>query len=64
MFGLQEIIRSNELAVERQRGNTSRSPLDKLIGHINCLKHPGLIPQCSECSNYLVCLKISQAINN
>jgi len=63
MFGLQEIIRSNELAAERQRGNT-REPLDKLIGHINCLKHPGLIPQCSRCSNYIVCLEISQAINN
>jgi len=63
MFGLQEIIQSNELAVERQRGNI-REPLDKLIGHINCLKHPGLIPQCSRCSNYIVCLEISQAINN
>ncbi|MBA7622236.1 hypothetical protein ES703_29610 [subsurface metagenome] len=63
MFGLQEIIRINELAVERQRGNT-RDPLDKFIGQINCLKHPGLIPQCSRCSNYIVCLEISQAINN
>jgi len=63
MFGLQEIIRINELAVERQGENT-RDPLDKFTGLINCLKHPGLIPQCSRCSNYIVCLEISQAINN
>ena len=62
MFGLQEIIRINELAVERQRGNPG-DRLDK-AGLIHCLKHPGLIPQCSRCSNYIVCLEISQAINN
>jgi len=63
MFGLQEIIRVNQLAVERPKGNT-RDRLDKFIGLINCLKHPGLIPQCSRCSNYTVCLEISQALNN
>ena len=63
MLGLQEIMGINELAVERQRENT-RGPLDKFTGQINCLKHPGLIPQCSRCSNYIVCLEISQAINN
>ena len=63
MLGLQEIIRVNQLAVERQREDT-REPLDKLIGHINCLKHPGLIPQCSRCPNHTVCLELSQALNN
>ena len=62
MFGLQEIIRSNELAVERQKENTG-ARLDK-TGSINCLKQPGLTPQCSRCSNYIVCLEISQALNN
>ena len=59
MFGLQEIIRVNQLAVERQKENTGGS-----TGLINCLKQPGLIPQCSRCSNYIVCLEISQALNN
>ena len=62
MFGLQELARANELAVERQRANPG-DRLDK-AGLINCLKQPGLIPQCSRCSNYTVCLEISQAINN
>ena len=61
MLGLQELARANELAVERQRENPER--LDK-TGLINCLKQPGLIPQCSRCSNYTVCLEISQALNN
>jgi len=61
MLGLQELARANELAVERQRENPGR--LDK-AGLINCLKHPGLIPQCSRCSDYIVCLEISQALNN
>ena len=60
MFGLQEIIRVNQLAVERHKGNTG-DRLDK-AGLINCLKHPGLIPQCSRCSNYIVCLEISHEI--
>ena len=63
MFGLQEIIRINELAVGRHKENI-RHRLDEFTGLINCLKHPGLIPQCSRCSNYIVCLEISQAINN
>ena len=62
MLGLNEIIRINELAVERQKENTGVR-LDK-TGLINCLKQPGLIPQCSRCSNYIVCLEISQALNN
>ncbi len=62
MFGLKELARANELAVERQREN----PRDRLgkAGLINCLKHPGVTPQCSRCSNYTVCLEISQALNN
>ena len=59
MFGLQEIIRVNQLAVERLKENTG----DR-TGFINCLKHPGLIPQCSRCPNYIVCLEISQTLNN
>jgi len=62
MLGLQELVRVNELAVERHRGNPG-DRLDK-ADLINCLKHPGLIPQCSRCSNYAVCLEISQALNN
>jgi hypothetical protein len=61
MFGLQEIIRVNQLAVERPKGNT-RDRLDKFIGLINCLKHPGLIRQCSRCSNYTVCLEIASPL--
>ena len=59
MFGLPEIIRANQLAVERPKENTG----DR-TGLINCLKQPGLIPQCARCSNYTVCLEISQALNN
>ena len=62
MFGLQEIIRVNQLAVERPKENTGDH-----TGLINCQKQPGLIPQCSRCSNYTVytvCLEISQALNN
>jgi len=62
MFGLQEIIRVNQLAVERQKENTG-DRLDK-TGLINCLQQPGLIPQCSRCSNYTVCLEISQVLTN
>ncbi len=62
MLALQDLARANELAVERQRGNPG-DRLDK-AGLIECLKHPGLIPQCSRCSNYIVCLEISQALNN
>ena len=62
MFGLQELARANELAVKRHRENP-RDRLDK-ADLINCLKHPGLIPQCSRCSNYIVCLEIGQALNN
>ncbi len=62
MLGLQEIIRINQLAVEGHKGNTG-DRLDER-GLINCLKQPGLIPQCSRCSNYIVCLEISQALNN
>ena len=62
MFGLPEIIRVNQLAVERQKENTG-ARLDK-TGLINCLKQPGLIPQCSRCSNCTVCLEISQALTN
>jgi len=59
MFGLQEIIRVNQLAVERLKENTG----DR-TGLINCLKQTGLIPQCSRCPNYTVCLDISQALNS
>ena len=62
MFGLPEIIRGNQLAVERQKENTG-GRLGK-TGLINCLKQPGLIPQCSRCPNRIVCLEISQAINS
>lgn len=62
MLGLQEIIRSNELAVERQRENTGTRLEER--GLINCLNQGGLTPQCSRCSNHTVCLEISQAINN
>jgi len=62
MLGLQELARANELPVERQRGNPG-GRLDK-AGLINCLKHPGLIPQCSRCSNYIVCLEISHEITS
>jgi len=62
MFGLQELARANELVVERQKENPGDRS-DK-AGLINCLKHQGLIPQCSRCSNYIVCLEISQALNN
>jgi len=58
MLGLPEIIRVNQLAAERLKENTG----DR-TGLINCLKQPGLIPQCSRCSNYIVCLEISQANN-
>jgi len=62
MLGLQELTQANELAGERQRRNPE-ARLDK-AGLINCLKHPGLTPQCSRCSNHLVCLEISQALSN
>ncbi|TET43306.1 MAG: hypothetical protein E3J60_00670 [Dehalococcoidia bacterium] len=62
MLGLQELARANDSAAERQKGNPG-GRLDK-AGLINCLKHPGLIPQCSRCSNSIVCLEISQALNN
>ena len=62
MFGLPEIIRVNQLAVERQKENTG-GRLDK-TGLINCLKQPGSTTQCSRCQNYIVCLEISQAINS
>jgi len=63
MLGLKEIIRINELAVERHKENV-RGHLGQFISLINCQKQPGLIPQCSRCSNYTVCLEIRQALNN
>ena len=60
MFGLPEIIRVNQLAVERQKENTG-ARLDK-TDLINCLKQPGLIPQCSRCPHETICLQISQAL--
>ena len=60
MFGLQEIIRSNELAVERQREDTGARLEER--GLINCLNQGGLTPQCSKCPNYTICLELSQAL--
>jgi len=57
MLGLQEIIRVNQLAVERPKETTS----DR-TGLIHCLKQPGLIPQCSKCQNHTICLELSQAL--
>ena len=61
MLGLKEIIRINELAVKRNKENLG-ARLDEFTGLINCLKHPGLIPQCSRCPNETTCLQISQAL--
>ena len=61
MLGLQEIIRINELAVERHKGNTG-DRLDER-GLINCLKQPGLIPQCSRCAYYTICLQLPQILS-
>ena len=60
MFGLQEIIRVNQLAVERQGENTGTRLEER--GLINCLNQVGLTPQCSKCPNHTICLELSQAL--